>query len=395
MAGQQQWPPAGLSQLGDFGGPLLSKELKQIRDVVSIDSRAKEIAVESCSADALYRSDFSTSSRTDGTLRLRRFYWSVQRQINGRFAARSFAYYRKAENRGQWFDFPNDPDLPRASDVLTGMKDFTVLRYIPLRRLTVLTKPADAEPVVIKFKRMERFAEAAKLLGSINTAIAQYPVSFATPQLLQIDHETGMISQTYVPGSTLSTALLREKVTFVQLVQVLAELTAIQIGGLPNMTHGNILEETKIKANWIAQIFPEAVDDLHGVVETLAQTMPDEAEMVFCHGDMGAEQIIIDVLGKWALLDFDRAHLGNPHRDLANLIVKWRRDKGLEISIDDILNVCKAQQHYPIEKKALNWHIACLELHHLQQIFKKARATRPLVQSAIGRVKATCLECHA
>ena len=95
---QRPWPPEGLARMCAFGGDLLSSELKRLAHMISTDLRAQEIATAVDGPEPVFRMDFSTSIMTDGALRLRRLYWSVQRQIGGRFVARTFAYHRKTGN---------------------------------------------------------------------------------------------------------------------------------------------------------------------------------------------------------------------------------------------------------------------------------------------------------
>ncbi len=148
---QRPWPPEGLARMCAFGGDLLSSELKRLAHIISTDLRAQEIATAADGPEPVFRMDFSTSIMTDGALRLRRLYWSVQRQIGGRFVARTFAYHRKTGD-GTWFDFPEDPDLPGAASVLADLGGYVVLRYVPMRRLTVLQHSEEAGPSHIEIQ---------------------------------------------------------------------------------------------------------------------------------------------------------------------------------------------------------------------------------------------------
>jgi Ser/Thr protein kinase RdoA (MazF antagonist) len=380
-----------LRRLSAFGGGRLSGELSAIADRIEGDAQARDIAAAE-DGDPATRMDFSTNLTPDGALRLRRFYWSAQRRAGGKFLARTFAFHSKTGDGGSWFDFPADPDLPGAAAFSAGLNSWRVLRYVPLRRLAVLRPAAEGGPVILKFKRVDRISDAARILGAVNLA-ARPIASFRTPQLLSAEVQRGVMGLELMPGTSIAGPIRRGEVSVRQTAAVLAEMAAMDVAGLPAVTPGDTARAARQAADWVGLMLPMAAPALSAAAATLARAAPDGADIGFCHGDMGADQVLADGVAPWTILDFDRAHFGSACCDAASFMVKLQRDEGVIIAAEEMVEAYGAAGRRRIGRKALHWHLACAELNHLQQLFKKGRATEELALLALGRIQSACREC--
>ena len=386
------WPAAGSLFLSDFGGHRLSAEFARIAGLIAEDTLAGEIADAHDGAAPVFHMDFSTRSMPDRSLRLRRFHWSAQRRTSAGFAARTFAFHNKSASA--WFSFPDDPDLPGAAADLGSLESCEVLRYIPLRRLTVLARRGNDGPVILKFKRRDRIGDAARILGAVHLA-ACASKAFRTPRLLSFVPGRGVMEISFEDGAAIAGPMRRGEFEVEHAARVLAALAALKVPGLATVTAGGIAADAAAAAHWIGQLLPEAAATLASAAKTLARAVPDDSDMGFCHGDMGCDQILSDASGQWTVLDFDRAQIGCACRDAASFIVKAQRDLGMAISADGMVEGYNSAGQGRIARKALFWHIACAELHHLQQLIKKGRAIESLVRLAIGRIQSACRECQS
>lgn len=73
--------------------------------------------------------------------------------------------------------------------------------------------------------------------------------------------------------------------------------------------------------------------DLTRVAETLEASRPRDAELVPCHGDFSARNVLVSI-GRHVLIDWDRLQLADPARDVAYFGTWWWA-RGLRSGIDD------------------------------------------------------------
>jgi len=66
------------------------------------------------------------------------------------------------------------------------------------------------------------------------------------------------------------------------------------------------------------QLDPALADPARAIAR--AYRSPDADRTTWIHGDFYAQQVLVDAAGTAALLDFDEAGPGDPHRDLGNLV---------------------------------------------------------------------------
>jgi hypothetical protein len=170
-----------------------------------------------------------------GHARITSLYWSLQRSGDGRFSADTLVH-AGAVGRAEWLDFPDDPRLPGLGGYLDRNPDAEVLRYSPLRRLTLRLGPPSGDALVVaKFKHTARFHHAWTMLQLVERRIVDAGVSFRVPRSLALDHRRGLYVQQSMPGRTLST--LVDAPSAPRLLSRLGalhrELHALSVDGLP------------------------------------------------------------------------------------------------------------------------------------------------------------------
>ncbi len=128
----------------------------------------------------------------------------------------------------------------------------------------------------------------------------------------------------------------------------------------------------------------------------VSERLPDAPASVICHGDFRSGNFIIDASGLRAVLDWELAHLGDPHADLGWLCVNawrfgmWQRPVGgfggraaLYAAYEAAggAKVDPARAHVFEVAETLRWGISCLQLadDHV------SGRVRSVERAAIGR----------
>lgn len=380
------------------GLPASSRVARALRDLRTLVADSEAAARMVAPADGVrveVVSEVKPDPRTRGGYKLRRFYWSVQRRDAERgFGALTLQHYAKAP-APTWHVFPHDPDL----GLVRLPDDATVLRYVPLRRLTFRCDGPDGEPLIGKVKRPERFAEAYALLGTVADAARQASFGVAAPRgLVPVQ---GMYFQTALAGRDLASQLEPENAAsmLTRAGAIHAELHAWPTAGLPLSHPDAAWQAAQSDAAWVAHAAPDLAAVTAEVVARLEATRPGPAAVTFCHGDLACSQMLVDA-SRWSMVDFDRCTAGDPYRELALFLASLRHDApcfdpGLtdarpvpESAEVSYLDAYAAAAGATIDEPRLAWHRACAELHYLSLRLRKDRAPTSALGDGVARLEA-------
>lgn len=374
----------------------VGSRLQKIAEAIAADSFANDLltpadgVVVRCSADA------SIHQNQKGKPRLYEFYWSVQRQSESGFTARTLSYSRKADAM-QWLDFPADPDLPQLQEFLSQANGVRVLRYVPQRRLTIRLDTPDGVGVVGKFKRASRIGDAIGKLRMVNSLTAAAKLPFSVPAFLGTTKEGVMFLQSLCPGQSLATVMTRKNTSelLAKAAQLLAQLHTVPATNLEHQSNRDVLAEAHQAADWLAMLLPEHGAELAHCTATLAARMPPDDPPVFCHGDFVCSQMLVDP-ARWSLLDFDLCRIGSRYRDIAILLASLPSDVDCysagETAEADETFIAAYKTHQAIDRLALTWHRICAELHYLMLMVKKDRYRSTSFESSLRQI---AIRCHA
>ncbi len=356
----------------------LAPRLERFRTAIA--ARAPDVDGATVHTDLTLRPD------ADGGLVLHRAYWSAQRSGAGGFAATTLDY-RATGDRARWLAFPDDPELPALGD-LTG----EVLRYMPLRRCT-----ARADGAVVKVKRPHRAAEAWALLGAVHRALGDGRAGFVVPAPLANDAPRASYAQTAVEGDDLSEILDAERIRRAGALH--RAMHTANVPGIPAEDPAHALAELRADARLVAFVLPEQREAVRAVLEALERHALDPpAAPVFCHGDLVPSQMLVGE--RWAITDFDRARIGDPHRDLAIWLAALTSD------VPALRTAAEAGDDAPVERaeaayldgygahdeRRLRWHRAAAEIHGAAVALKKDRHHPARLRHALGVARACAQE---
>ena len=124
-------------------------------------------------AAATVHADLTLRPDGDGGLVLHRAYWSLQAEGPDGFRATTLSYHATATGRRGWSS-PRTPSC-RGWRAWTDRPYRGVLRYMPLRRCTILSEIVrrTATPMIVKFKRPHRAAESWALLKAVHATFGR------------------------------------------------------------------------------------------------------------------------------------------------------------------------------------------------------------------------------
>lgn len=280
----------------------------------------------------LVRADLRAARPDDRTWRLDRAYWSLQRPdpgAPGGLRARMLVVDRKRSGPVPTVhDFPDDPRLAAAGHpdgplrAGHGGVPVEVLRYIPLGRITFRTTgSAAADPVIGKIKAPRSLERAEERLCAVRAAADG--TTFAVADPLGIDREHGVWFQSACPGRPLPD-VARDGDTEAALRrfgEVHREIHGLAVAA-PPADEDERRADLCADAAWIASALPRLASVTERLQEWLEANLRacPPAERVFCHGDYSPAQILCD-RDRWAVVDFDDAHLGDPYAEIATVLV--------------------------------------------------------------------------
>ena len=321
-----------------------------------------------------------------GGWRVAALYWSLQRRSRQGFAAGTLSFKAKS-GRCTWLDYPTDPRLPGLPEFLADSPGTEVLRYIPLRRITLRLREASGRTVVAKLKGAARFREAWELLRLVEARVAQAQPGFRVPKALGLEEARCLFFQEALPGRSLAELLdQRNAATLLgPLGELHRRLHALPAEGLARRTPAEDATQAQEHAGLIGLMLPALRERVTGLAATLVATTPEDGPPAFCHGDPDCGQVLLDG-DAWSLLDFDACHAGDPYRDAAMLAasLEYHVPRLRTLAETGDLGgriVAEAAEAFlasyfgggPKDPERLAWHRACAELHYLALELKKDR----------------------
>jgi aminoglycoside phosphotransferase (APT) family kinase protein len=332
------------------------------------------------------RADLNVGPVPGGGWRVATLYWSLQRRSRPGFAAGTLSYKARS-GQCAWLDFPFDPRLPGLKEFLAARSDAEVLRYIPLRRITLRLRAPSGAVVVAKLKGASRFREAWKLLALVEERVARAQPGFRVPKALGIEEPLCLYFQEALPGRSLADLLDPENAAtlLARLGELHRRLHALPAEGLARRTPAQDVTQAQEHAALIGLLLPEFRERVAGLAALLLATAPAETAPALCHGDPDCGQVLLEG-DAWALLDFDACHAGDPYRDVAMLAASLEYHvPGLRALAENgelgARAVDRAVGAYleayfgggPRDEMRLAWQRACAELHYLALELKKDR----------------------
>lgn len=332
----------------------------------------------------------------DGGWTVNRLYWSGQRFSEG-FSARTLVYDASTDAM-TWHTFPRDPRLPG----LCHPADAQVLRYVPLRRLTLRTiDAATGCALIAKFKRSSRLADSYDRLVRVSAAVSTTPAAFRIPIPLGLDAQRGVFFQSAEAGDDLSTSIDSHSLegTFDRLGELHRELHELEVAGLPRWPT-NPLEDLRRNVHWIAFCEPRLAGLMACVWKTALRTAPPPSPPVVCHGDLVCSQALV-AHGAWTFTDFDLCHRGDAYRDVAILLASLQYDVPMLASHDLLQRATAAYlggyargAGHRLDESRLLWHLLLAETYYLALGFTKSRSAPDRLERAVERLRASLTQLH-
>ena len=378
----------------------VARPLRDLRERIARSEDVARLVAPSAGSRLEVVSDLKPEPRERGGFKLRRWYWSLQRrEADGRFDALTLEHYAKRPEPA-WHRFPRDPML--ATDALPA--DATVLRYVPLRRLTFSSRERDGRPLIGKLKRGARFGEACERLATVAAAVQRADPGFDVAALHRVDERRGLYFQDLLPGRDLAGLLGPDNA-----VELLARLGALlaalhelptTCAGPAKATTAGALETAARDAAWVAHAWPAMAEPVAGCLQVLRAHTPAETVPVFCHGDFACSQVLVDQ--RWSVVDFDRCVAADRHAELGRLLASLHYDPPAladdagapeplqPAAVDALLDAYSERAGLRPDPARLAWHRAAAELGHLALRLCKDRAAETAMHAGLRRLQAAC-----
>ena len=360
-----------------------------------VESFRAEVA-QDFSSECLAHAEVKAVETPDGGWTVDRLYWSGQR-FGGEFSARTLVY-STAAGRMTWFAFPHDPRLPHVE----CPPESRVLRYVPLRRLTLRTAHrATGRPVVAKFKRSSRLAESYQRLVHIADAVAAARTDFRVPTPKGIDASHNVFYQSLEAGDDLSTLL--DEHTFgsslQRLGEVHGELHQLHAPGLP-LEQTDALQVLQRNVRWITFCEPRCADLMAASLRVALRAAPPPHPPLVCHGDLVCSQVLVDS-DTWTLTDFDLCHRGDPYRDMAIVLASLPYDAptldahAREEAANAYLEGYRRRANRRVDEHRLSWHLLAAEIYYLALGLTKSWCTPDQFERGLNRVRSAMARLEA
>ena len=321
-----------------------------------IDRIAAEIAGDARALALLERpgarvtSDLKARVKSRGTPLVKGLYWSVQCPDPSAWGGLRARTLIAGLDRLDWLDLPTDPKLPALPRLRTSAGVWKILRYIPLRRMTLWHQPAVGPARIIKVKRTDRAADAAHRLA-LASAATQDGFGFTVPRLLETVPD-GAFALSLCPGTALGTGLPGDAgVTLRAIGRMHASLHRCSAPGLPPEDR---------PANPLPLITALCPDLSLSDLAHQLQDRPARSAPVLCHGDFALDQILLGPDGL-ALVDFDRCHAGDAAADIARFLVNLAEapcpgPTAAQARTAYLAGYAEVRE--PPDPARLNWHLA-------------------------------------
>ena len=352
-------------------------------------------------------SEMKALPRSDGSWAIDRLYSFVPRAGGSRFGGAMLHAGAGSVTRPEVHEFPHDPRLPFMSapgSPLLARAGASVLRYVPLRRLTFRVEIGAGRALIGKFKRPSTLAGSYRRLASASIAAERSGAGLVVPRPAGIDAERSVFFQEQAPGTDASAladpARLADVMSTVGRVH--REVHALPVRDVPRWDFGAFRAGIDRDLAWIAFMVDGSAARLRRVGARLAACVPDPAAApdAFCHGDFVMSQLLIDGEGV-SVLDFDLAAIGDPSRDVAMLMASLPFDvpylatagtAELERARAAYLAGYEERAGAALDARRLQWHRVCAAIYHVAMRIKKGRSDRAEVDRSLDELDELCGE---
>lgn len=313
--------------------------------------------------------------------------------------------------------FPEDPKLSTAAHVLSRLEAggrVDVLRYVPLRRLTLRTHwgPPGGPAIIVKVVERGATGRIARRLFAVKRAAEGF--SFRVAGLLMHDESGSTIAQECLPGQPLLGAITHQNLeeTMARLGALHAEVHDLPV---PEQACGGVEDPWPTvldRLDWLAWVRPVRADVFRHIRFVLESRIPDDAPQrrVFCHGDFRCTQILGDA-DRWGVIDFDESGYGDLCQDVGRFLAFLKYDVPL---VQEAAGQESPEQRALLERAetayldgyadragrapdphALLWHRACQEVLHLAQRVRRDLAGEAEFGRGCARINALCAQLDA
>jgi hypothetical protein len=358
--------------------------VERLRERVAADPGLQPGPGEDLRAEVLPR------RRADGSVELRRAYWSARRpdpsSATG-LTARTL-YLDGVTGHEQTYDFPDDPVMhwvAGEAGALRGHGDdarVEVLRYIPLRRVTFRLTGAVGLPrrVIAKTKSESGLTRAERALTAAHAAALGSGAEFGVPAPIGLDLPRRLLYLQELPGRPLDTQLdvLGLDTAMARLGELHHGVHALGVPGVGTWTAVDWLAAAVGAASQVGMLVPSVVPELEGVCARLAATVPDDGDLAFCQGDFVPGQVLCDP-DRWSVLDLDDGHLADPYSEVASLYTALERElpvpaDRVQHARDTYVAAYTARAGAALDPARWTWFRTVAELRYLARRCIKGRA---------------------
>ncbi len=336
------------------------------------------------------RAELLPRRRADGSVELRRAYWSTRRPDPASdvgLTARTL-YLDGTTGHERVYDFPDEPVLHWVggeAGVLRGHGPdarVEVLRYIPLRRVTFRLTDAVGLPrrVIAKTKSESGLVRAERALTAAHAAAVGAGAEFAVPAPVRLDAPRRLLFLEELPGRPLDTQLdsLGLDTAMRRLGELHHGVHGLRVPGVGTWTAADWLAAAVGAAAQVGMLVPSVTRELERVCADLAATVPDDGDLAFCQGDFVPGQILC-APDRWSVLDLDDGHLADPLSEVASLHTALERE--LPVPADRVeqaraayLDAYTARARRAPDPARWAWFRTVAELRYLARRSIKGRA---------------------
>lgn len=344
--------------------------------------------------------DLKVGPMPGGGWRVAALYWSLQCRSRKGFTAGTLSY-KARHGKFTWLDFPDDPRLPGLAEFLARGGEAQVLRYIPLRRITLRMREPSGRTVVAKLKGPSRFRSAWELLRLVEERVTRARPGFRVARALGLEESLCLYLQEALPGRSLADLLEPDSAEslLASLGALHRRLHALPADGLARRAPAQDAAQAQEHAALVGLMLPALRERMTGIGAALAATAPEDTAPAFCHGDPDPGQVLVND-DAWSLLDFDACHAGDPYRDVAMMAasLEYHVPRLQALAASGELGgraVERAAGAYltgyfgtgPRDEARLAWQRACAELHYLALELKKDRYRARAFTRRFGRLQ--------
>lgn len=308
--------------------------------------------------------------------------------------------------------FPVDPKLPAAGRIVSLLEQteampVRILRYVPLRRLTLCGPwaPATPDAAVVKVVENGGAARIAAGLKAVEAAALRAGASFSVAALLAQDEVAATFVQTRLPGVPLVEGIQAEGLEDVlrRVGETHAEVHALPVAPGRHPPAADPFPTVLERLDWLRFIRPATDQFLREVQARLELFRPNLARIrdVFCHGDFRCTQVLADG-DRWSVIDFDDAGPGDACQDVGRFLAFLKYDVPLlgaasrgEAGASALL--ARAEAAYlegyaarsgaALDPGSLLWHRSCQEILYLSQLVRRDLADEAAFEAGCNSIR--------